>query len=260
MIYPKSQILKMLSHLSNDIFVAIRRRIKSIIACLLISLGLALITNQFIWGYLLYRPSIINRLPPNSEILAIGFFPPEISDEFLESTLHRTETLCSKQECKCNHSILAPFCQSQDSYYCLNECLLSESPQEFETMRRYSTVEPDIVRASLIQLGLPTDRLQRTSDWMKCWSSVFAIKISTIQGQKLLLGITGCTKYTDDDRRWYHQALVSLESNNRPTRIDDRTEYFYEVSGLEGLDWPHFFIFYSIIFFGLFITREVTLN
>jgi len=211
-----------------------------ILSALVLSLVGGLLASREMWGYALHRPDFFSDVSQAAEVLLVYEFDdtPKLNSRRITND---SVPWCTLEECKSLSDVLT-FSWSDEHSPCTGKCIIAAA----SIPRRTDVVPAAFLRAvaaAMSKSSLP--RLcERYFERSECaLGGAFAVFRQADTGNTFIrVGVDTEGLPNDNDRHLFLSSLFKVPQwpyESGDLELVSEVSFFYEVAGLEGLQWPH---------------------
>jgi len=188
-------------------------------AALLLAVG----ENRLLWGYWISRPSLASELDGIDRLLAVSVLASDLNTGRVSRKQRPDGLTAAQQPCRPR----------------TNECLegsllLQLAPQRLT--EKTPEVADDLVQQAWAQLKTDSPIRVGSPQYQRTGKPIAGLAIQFVKGDQESLLLAQRTSEISDDRFAYVESLYRANGGSLvPVR---QVRYFFEVAGLEGIEWP----------------------
>jgi hypothetical protein len=193
----------------------------------------AITVNHAIWGYFVARPSVDSRIVRAQKVEAISHVDMQPAGQeppgFVGTAVGTVDDHIRSDD-------------SEGDYYLLSGRVL----RDLKASNRLPSPIPPIPSERLngvYQALLATGRLEAGEPGYSSAEQLDGIVVEAVgrDGRPLLfVGTSGGA--VSNDHYPYYEFLFARDTNGRPAQLLGFQRFYYDVAGIEGIEWPVFFI------------------
>jgi hypothetical protein len=218
------------------------RSLLTVVAFTLLAAGVAALGfSRVYWGYFLARPPADRLTSRFHEVSALSFVSCISEDGAKNSCVETPESTIEGAVERCG----------DDEYYCLRDRLVVAFSQRGLLPKTPPGVEPALV-ARLPHLLAATGLLVAPDPGYERYGLLGSLVVTgTDSGGTPLLLIGAAGDQVSNDHHPYYEALLRPRGDGTADLLD-HNRFFYDVAGIEGMEWKAAFVLAAIL--GLTVT------